>query len=108
MGEMAKHFDGQLGAFAYLLVILLYSPCMSALSAYYRELSARWMVFVAVYSTTLAYSIGVLTYQIGTFARHPGQSAVWIGSVLAALLIGAIMLAVSGRKSAAPAPLPAE
>ncbi len=105
MGEMAKHFDGQLGAFAYLLVILLYSPCMSALSAYYRELSARWMVFVAVYSTTLAYSIGVLTYQIGTFARHPGQSAVWIGGVLAALLIGAIMLAVSGRKSAAPLPL---
>lgn len=108
MGEMAKHFDGQLGAFAYLLVILLYSPCMSALSAYYRELSGRWMVFVAVYSTVLAYSLGVLTYQVGTFARHPGQSTLWIGGVLATLLVGAIMLALSGRKPASPAPLPAE
>ena len=65
------------------------------------------MVFVAVYSTTLAYSIGVLTYQIGTFSRHPGLSAGWIGAVLAALTIGAIMLAVSGRKPGPLAPLPA-
>jgi ferrous iron transport protein B len=108
MGVMANHFDGRLGAFAYLLVILLYSPCMSALSAYYRELSPRWMVFVAVYATGLGYSFGVLTYQIGRFARHPGESAVWIGVIALALGLGATVLAVSGRRPRLVAPLPAE
>jgi ferrous iron transport protein B len=107
MGTMVKHFDGQLGAFAYLLVILLYSPCMSALSAYYRELSPRWMVFVAVYACVLGYSFGVLTYQVGTFAQHPGESTTWIAVVVAALGAGVVALNLSGRR-AVVAPLPAE
>ncbi len=107
MGTMAKHFDGQLGAFAYLLVILLYSPCMSALSAYYRELSPRWMVFVAVYACVLGYSSGVLVYQVGTFSAHPGSSSAWIGAVLAVLAIGVVALNASGRR-ATIAPQPAE
>jgi ferrous iron transport protein B len=107
MGVMATHFDGKLGAFAFLMVILLYSPCMSALSAYYRELSLRWMVFVATYATLLGYSMGVLTYQIGSFPRHPAASAAWIAGMLAALAAGAAVLAVSGRLGVT-APQPAE
>jgi ferrous iron transport protein B len=111
IGVMASHFDGKLGAFAYLLAILLYSPCMSALSAYYRELSMRWMVFVAVYATVLGYSFGVLVYQVGRFSQHPAQSAAWIGAILTVLIGGAVGLALSGRRPAAPpppAPQPAE
>jgi len=108
MGVMASKFDGKLAAFAYLLAILLYSPCMSALSAYYRELSPRWMVFVAVYSTLLGYCLAVLTYQIGNFARHPGQSTVWIGIMALVLAAGAAGLAFAGRKSVRPLPAPAE
>ena len=32
-GAMASRFDGQIGAFAYLLAVLLYMPCVSAIAA---------------------------------------------------------------------------
>ena len=32
-GAMASRFDGQIGAFAYLLAVLLYLPCVSAMAA---------------------------------------------------------------------------
>jgi len=108
MGVMASHFDGKLGAFAYLLAILLYSPCMSALSAYYRELSPGWMVFVALYSTALGYCLAVLTYQVGNFARHPGQSIMWVGVIASVFAIGAVSLALAGRRTPPPVPQAAE
>ena len=107
-GTMASKFDGAIGAFAYLIAILLYSPCMSALSAYYRELSAGWTAFVAVYSTALGYGFAVLTYQIGTFNRDPSHAAAWIGAVLATFAAGALALYVTGQRSAASVVRPAE
>jgi ferrous iron transport protein B len=107
-GTMAAKFDGAAGAFAYLIVILLYSPCMSALSAYYRELSAGWTVFVALYSTALGYGFGVLTYQAATFSRDPQTSAMWIVGILGLIAAGVLALVVTGRRRAPLAPQPAE
>jgi ferrous iron transport protein B len=98
IGIMAGFFEGKLGAFAYLLAILLYSPCMSALSAYYRELSPRWMVFVAVYSTLLGYCMAVLVYQVGNFARDPGRSLAWLATLAVVLAVGAVTLTLAGRR----------
>jgi ferrous iron transport protein B len=97
-GTMAAQFDGAVGAFAYLMVILLYSPCMSALAAYYRELPPAWTVFVGVYSTLLGYGFGVLTYQIGTFGRDPATASMWIGAVAALLAGGIGWMVFSGRR----------
>ena len=36
-GAMASRFDGQIGAFAYLLAVLLYMPCVAATAAIWRE-----------------------------------------------------------------------
>jgi len=107
-GVMASKFDGAVGAFAYLIAILLYSPCMSALSAYYRELSGRWTAFVAIYSTLLGYGFAVLTYQVGTFARDPAHAGGWIAAVLAVFVAGAAVLRLSGRRAPAAAIQPAE
>jgi Fe2+ transport system protein B len=41
-GAMAARFDGQAGAFAYLLFILLYSPCVAAIGAIQREIGTGW------------------------------------------------------------------
>ncbi|MCB2106169.1 MAG: Fe(2+) transporter permease subunit FeoB [Rhodobacteraceae bacterium] len=108
-GTMAEQFDGAIGAFAYLLVILLYSPCMSALASYYRELPAAWTVFVATYSTALGYGIGVLVYQAGTFDAHPSTATMWIGSVIGLMAAGIVWLMFSAkRRIGTPAPQPAE
>jgi len=55
-GAMAKRFDGQAGAFAYLLFVLLYFPCVSATSAVYRETNAGWTAFIALWTTGMAYN----------------------------------------------------
>jgi ferrous iron transport protein B len=85
-GTMASRFDGRLGAFAYLLAVLLYMPCVAAMAAIYRETGTGWAVFASLWTTGLGYGAAVVTYQSGTFATHPGSSGVWIGAVVAAFI----------------------
>jgi ferrous iron transport protein B len=85
-GAMASRFDGKLGAFAYLLAVLLYIPCVAAVAAIYRETGGGWAVFASLWTTGLGYGAAVLTYQAGTFAAHPGSSGAWIGGVVAAFV----------------------
>jgi ferrous iron transport protein B len=82
-GAMAQRFDGQIGAFAYLLAVLLYMPCVAATAAIWRETGTGWAVFASLWTTGLGYGAAVVAYQAGTFARDPGSSATWIGGVLA-------------------------
>ena len=77
-GAMEKRFNGQVGAFAYLLFVLLYFPCVSATAAVYRETNAGWTLFVALWTTGLAYIVATVFYQVVTFSQHPGFSLTWI------------------------------
>ena len=90
-GAMVRLFDGKIGAFAYLLFILLYFPCVAALSAVYRETNLRWSVFVGAWTTGLAYMASVLFYQAATIGRHPVSSLLWI-AVLCGIFLGLIMI----------------
>lgn len=88
---MVRLFDGKIGAFAYLLFILLYFPCVAAIAAVYRETNLRWTVFVGVWTTGLAYMASVLFYQTATIGRHPVSSLLWI-AVLCGLFLCLIMI----------------
>ncbi len=77
-GAMHQRFDGKIGAFAYLLFILMYFPCAATIGAIVREAGAPWAAFVATWTTGVAYTTATLFYQIATFTRHPGSSAAWI------------------------------
>ena len=105
-GTMATRFDGGIGAFSYLLFILLYIPCLATLGTMHREVGLGWTVFIAGWTTGIAYAVAVVTYQAGTFMRHPESSAAWIVA-LVALVAGTVLLmravAVPDR-SALPAP----
>lgn len=96
-GAMVARFDGKVGAFAYLLFVLLYFPCAAAMGAVYRETNWGWTMFVGCWTTGLAYATATLFYQIGTFAQHPVQSLFWVGAV--ALAFG---LTVLGLKAVRP------
>src|SRR5690606_11931641 len=74
-GVMYQQFDGQVGAFAYLLFILLYFPCISTMAAMLRELHRGWAIFSAFWTTGVAYTVAVVFYQAATFARHPLSSS---------------------------------
>ena len=87
---MRARFDGQAGAFAYLLFILLYFPCVAAIAAIYRE-TGGWAIFVAGWTTGIAYMSAAIFYQLATFSQHPVYSATWITGlslVFASVVLG--------------------
>jgi ferrous iron transport protein B len=85
---MEARFDGRAGAFAYLLFVLLYFPCIATIGAIVRESGNAWAAFVAAWTTGIAYIAATLFYQIATFARHPWWSGSWIAmSVLTLILV---------------------
>lgn len=90
-GAMVALFDGKVGAFAYLLFILLYFPCVAAIAAVYRETNWGWTAFVGAWTTGLAYMAAVLFYQTATIGRHPVSSLLWI-AVMCALFLGVVMI----------------
>jgi len=97
-GAMAKRFDGQVGAYAYLLFILLYAPCVAATAAIYRETGRNWMLFALGWSTGLAFSLSTLFYQLARFQQHPISSSLWIIGVITALLFTLLAMRRSGQQ----------
>ena len=95
---MQQHFDGKVGAFAYLLFILMYFPCVAATGAMYRETGSRWTLLGVAWSTGLGYAAATLFYQTATFAQHPLTSLAWIAGVLAAFTTAVYALYLAGRK----------
>ncbi len=77
-GAMNSRFDGQAGAFAYLLFVLLYFPCVATIGAIKREAGRPWAIFVAAWTTTVAYITAVTFYQISTYSEHPATSVAWL------------------------------
>jgi len=86
-GLMYQKFDGQVGAFAYLLFVLLYFPCVSTMAAMLREMHKGWSIFSAIWMTGVAYSVAVVFYQAATWGQHPVSSCLWIIALVAAFLI---------------------
>lgn len=55
-----------LAAYCFLLFILLYFPCLATLAAIKGETGSwKWTMFVAGYTTFLAWAISAAVYQIG-------------------------------------------
>lgn len=86
---MQKLFGSQLAAFAYLMMVLLYMPCVAAIAAVYREAGAAWTLFLAAWTTVLGYSAATIVYRVGTFAQDPVYAVIAIG-ISVALLAGLI------------------
>jgi len=80
-GVMASRFDGQAGAFAYLLFILLYFPCAATVGAIAREAGKPWAGFVAFWTTSAAYVCATLFYQFARIGENPLQATLTIGLV---------------------------
>ena len=62
-------FEGisQLTAYAYLLFVLLYFPCLATIIAIKNETGSwSWDVTTAVYTTVMAWMVSALFYQVGS------------------------------------------
>ncbi len=55
-----------LSAYAFLVMTLLYIPCVAAIAAFKRETNSwKWTFFLVAYTTIVAYGLAVLIYQGG-------------------------------------------
>lgn len=90
VAALHAHFQGQIGAFAYLLFILLYFPCIATSSAAYRESGRGWSAFMVLWATGLAYLTATLFYQLATFSQHPETSTAWLAGI--AMIAVAVVL----------------
>ena len=91
MGTMVERFQGPVAAFAYLLFVLLYFPCVSVIASIAKELNWRWGLFAMGWTTGLAYLVSLVFYQLATLPAHPRQSILWVFSALLCF-IGVVML----------------
>lgn len=80
--RMQLSFAGQLGAFSYLLFILLYTPCVAAMGAIKNEVGSRWAAFAGVWSFVFAYLVATLCYQVGNLFVSPLSASVTIAIAL--------------------------
>ncbi len=56
-----------LAAYSYLLFILIYFPCIAVIVAVKKESGGwKWAIFLAVYTTSLAWIVSFSVYQIGS------------------------------------------
>ena len=76
--EMEKRFHNKNNAFAYLLFVLIYMPCVAVVAAIYREAGGRWAVFSVLYLTVLAWLVATIYYQISIFRMQPAISLIWL------------------------------
>jgi ferrous iron transport protein B len=108
-GTMRSRFDGQAGAFAYLLFVLLYFPCVATIGAIKREAGPAWAAFVASWTTLVAYITAASFYQIARFDLHPSSSSAWLAGMwgLFALLVLALRRWERRRPEPAAKPNPA-
>lgn len=91
-GVMCQHFDGKIGAYAYLLFILLYIPCVSTMAVIKQEASRKLMWFSITWSFIVAYAVAVLFYQLATMMVHPQQTAAWLLVVVCGIALAVVII----------------
>jgi len=64
IGELQNTFT-PLSAYAFLVFVLLYAPCMVAIATIKREIGWKWAAFTAFYTTVVAWIASFLVYQGG-------------------------------------------
>ena len=53
-------------AFVLMLFVLIYFPCIASIAAIKKESNLKWAAFNMVYTTTIAWIVAFLTFQIGS------------------------------------------
>ncbi len=55
-----------LKAYTMMVFILLYFPCIAAITAIYKEAGRRWAIFTLLYTTGMAWIMSFIFYHIGS------------------------------------------
>ena len=89
---MAGLFPSHAAVIAYLLMILLYTPCVAALGAIYRETTLGWTLFIAGWTFFLGYAVATIYYQLSLVSVQPGETLIWVVSIMLMMFIVVTMM----------------
>lgn len=85
VSKMEKSFSNNHAAMAYLIFILLYTPCAAALGTIYREAGWRWMLFVAGWTFFIGWTCATFYYQ--SYWISESKSAIYILGTISLLFM---------------------
>lgn len=97
-GIMYQYFVTPYAAFAFLVFVLLYFPCVSTMAVMRRELSAGWANFSVAWSTFVAYGLAVICFQTSRLSAAPINASLWILAMLAVFAIFIMALRQKAKK----------
>jgi len=87
---MHSRFETRNSAFAYLLFVLIYMPCVGVIAVIFKEIGLKWTIFSLTYLTSLAWIISTLFFQLSNIGNNPKSSFLWI--ILCFIMLGIIYL----------------
>lgn len=92
--KIETSFGSKAAVMAYLIFILLYTPCVSALGAVYREAGLRWTLFVGSWTFLVAWLFASAYYQYTQLDISPNALSWLIGFMVSFIFIIVIMKCV--------------
>lgn len=98
VSKIESSFGTSAAAMAYLIFILLYTPCAAALGAVYREAGSKWTAFVAIWTFVIGWICATAYYQM-TLLSTSSDAAIWLISLVVIFALIVAILRIIGKYS---------
>lgn len=96
--NLKANFVSGHAAFAYLIFILLYTPCIAAMGAYVEEFGRPFAAFIATWTMMLGYTLAALYHNLMNFSLHPTLSSMIVLVVLAIWAVTYLIIRHKGSR----------
>jgi ferrous iron transport protein B len=96
VSKIEASFGHSSAAMAYLIFILLYTPCAAALGAVYREAGWRWTLFVGGWTFFIGWILATAYYQYTLLGTAP-MAGYWLSGMAIIFILVLLMMKVVGR-----------
>lgn len=98
VSQIESSFVTSAAAMAYLIFILLYTPCAAALGAVYREAGFKWTLFVAGWTFMIGWVLATAYYQF-TLLGQSDRAVNWLLFSGGLLVVIVIIMKIIGRST---------
>lgn len=99
LAAMQSLFGNRYSAFCYLVLILLYTPCVAVMGALNRESGPLWASLVIAWSSFLAYWAASVLYQLSNLFAQPVFAISWLAGAVVAMFFAVQSLRRLGQRS---------
>lgn len=96
--KIQNYFLSDAAVISYLIFILLYTPCVAALGAVYREAGLRWTILVGSWTFIIGWILATGYFQFTLMMAGSTAAIYWLISLAIALVLIFLLLRFMGKK----------